>query len=219
LLSHLRPRALETNLSNLPRAAAFCQCGFLLKSGANLFCQVFLDLIRITSTRILRSSDPTTLVDRSRPRLRSSQTRSTALHSTRKNTRASAGQYSIGLKNFFEDFLKYPSGNPSSRIEPRRFCLGGDSSGFALDDLESQSIQSLSPTAPAPSLHITAAATSLTSFINVPSQPESRKGHTPFSRQKNGHALAAKRCFDACCRFRLLLSGGTPLELPFAPRE
>src|SRR6476646_3008073 len=45
LLSHLRPKAQETNLSNLPRVAAFCQCGFLWKSGANLFCHVFLRLI------------------------------------------------------------------------------------------------------------------------------------------------------------------------------
>src|SRR6185312_3771031 len=33
----MRPKPLQTNLSNLPRAAAFCQCGFLWKSGANLF--------------------------------------------------------------------------------------------------------------------------------------------------------------------------------------
>jgi hypothetical protein len=32
-----------------------------------------------------------------------------------------------------------------------------------------------SPDRPGPSLHITAAATSLSSFINVPSQPVSRK--------------------------------------------
>jgi len=62
-----------------------------------------------------------------------------------------------------------------------------------------------SPDRPGPSLHIcsgspasadfaldgvanTAAATSLTSFINVSGQPQSRKGLTPFSYRK-GHAL------------------------------
>jgi hypothetical protein len=44
-----------------------------------------------------------------------------------------------------------PFGNSSSRIEPRRFCLGGDSSGFALDDLDSSVDSNLySPTVPAP---------------------------------------------------------------------
>jgi hypothetical protein len=42
------------------------------------------------------------------------------------HTRPSAGHYSIGLKIFFEDFFKVPFGNSSFRIEPRRFCLGGD---------------------------------------------------------------------------------------------
>src|SRR5579859_3127336 len=34
----LSQRTPETNLSNLPRAAAFCQCGYLGYPGANLFC-------------------------------------------------------------------------------------------------------------------------------------------------------------------------------------
>jgi hypothetical protein len=44
----------------------------------------------------------------------------------------------------------------------------------ALDDLDSRSIQTSSDR-PGPSLHNTAAATSLTSFINVSGQPKSRK--------------------------------------------
>jgi hypothetical protein len=42
-----RPKALETNLSNLPRAAAFCQCGYLRISGGESllsrlsFCHAF----------------------------------------------------------------------------------------------------------------------------------------------------------------------------------
>jgi hypothetical protein len=120
----------------------------------------------------------TKLVDRRRPRLRLTCTLVSPTP-TRKNTRASAGRHSIGLKIFFEDFLKVPFGNSSSRIEPRSFYLGGESSGFALDDLESQSIQHL-PDRPGPSLHNTAAATSLTSFINVPSQPISRKSERGY---------------------------------------
>ena len=112
-----------------------------------------------------------------------------------KNTRASAGRYSIGLKIFFEDFLKYPS-----EIQVPESCpqdLPWASSGFALDDLESQSIQHLSSTIPAPRCTFcsgspasadfaldgvanTAAATSLTSFINVPRLLESRKSLTHY---------------------------------------
>jgi hypothetical protein len=59
-------------------------------------------------------------------------------------------------------------------MKPRGIYLGGDFSGFSLDGLDSRSIQ-LVFARPGPSLHITAAATSLTSFINVSGQPKSRK--------------------------------------------
>jgi hypothetical protein len=55
-------------------------------------------------------------------------------------------------------------------------------SGFALDGLNCRSIQTFSDR-PGPSLHITAAATSLTSFINVSGQPKSRKREQKLFRQ------------------------------------
>jgi hypothetical protein len=57
-------------------------------------------------------------------------------------------------------------------------------SGFALDGLDSRSIQTSSDR-PGPSLHITAAATSLTSFINVSGQPKSRKREQKFFPAKS----------------------------------
>jgi hypothetical protein len=72
-------------------------------------------------------------------------------------------------------------------MKPRGIYLGGDFSGFSLDGLDSRSIQLLFARARPLAAH-TAAATSLTSFINVSGQPKSRKGLTPFSYRK-GHAL------------------------------
>jgi hypothetical protein len=65
----------------------------------------------------------------------------------------------------FRNFI-FP--NHARRILPWAF------SGFALDGLDSRSIQTSSDR-PGPSLHITAAATSRTSFTNVSGQPKSRK--------------------------------------------
>ena len=72
--------------------------------------------------------------------------------------------------------------NKASQVLPwRRF------SGFALDGLNSRSIQTSSDR-PGPSLHITAAATSLTSFINVSGQPKSRKREQKYFLWKMVHS-------------------------------